>query len=299
MTGPSTSFFGSPLVLKDEWAATVEVVSVEGVGVVFKTYRNPRLLLWRTFLQRSRAEREFTNLHATFDAGVASVEPLGWNETRWFGCVEACWIATRFVPSARPVRDLLGPPALVSPRERRELARRIGRLLRELHLAGVLWCTMTPRNLLLSGDPYDGILSICDMPKAVRFRRSLVATRRARIDLFDACFSRQRLRQLGHRDRHALLLEYAAGDRLLARRLWLGLRRRSRMRNRLERSVLVSIDSYVLPALGRLIGRTPPRPTTVSTPLRHADDDDRPGSALARAADAIQQAGQLRLRPGS
>lgn len=232
------------LVLKDELCTRVEIVAQHGRRLLVKTYRNRPFLLWRTLLLASRAAREYRSLRRLFEAGAPCIEPVWFDELRVGGCVPWSRLATVFVEDHRSVRDLLADRC--APALRRSLAIRIGRTLRRVHDAGVLWGTPSPRNFLAADGGEDGELLACDMPGAVHARGSIAGTTRALIDLFDACFSRQRRRDFSATDRAALLLEYAAGDRTELRRLWRLLSRRSPAGNRARKGLLRTLHTYLL-----------------------------------------------------
>ncbi len=129
-----------------------------------------------------------------------------------------------------------------------------------MHRAGILWCTLTPRNVLVQGEPGCERLLVCDMPAALCFSGSIVGTRRALLDLWDASASQSRRRELTRGDRLALLLAYADGDRALARRSWRALVRRPRWRNRAGKALLRAWFDYLLPSFrpaARRRGRQP------------------------------------------
>ena len=237
-------------ILKDEPYTTIEYL--EDRAVLRKTYRSRRFLLWRSFLQASRAARECAALRAARDRGVPSIDAVAWGETRRAGCVASSWLETGFVEGCRSMRDLLrAAPAggNRAARERRRLASHAGRLFGALHRSGILWCTLTPRNVLVQGEVDDGRLLVCDMPSAICYPGSIVGTRRALIDLFDGAARSSRQRELSRGDRFSILLGYTGGDRPHARRLWRVLARRSLSRNKFEKGALKALRCYVMPTL--------------------------------------------------
>ncbi|MFQ5504553.1 MAG: lipopolysaccharide kinase InaA family protein [Planctomycetota bacterium] len=259
------------LVIKDELCARVEVCDSSSGKVVRKTYRDRPFLLWRTFLRRARAGREFRNLSFTRDAGIPCVEPRDWGETRRLGCVPSSWLETGYVEDAialsRVIRamDPMDHEALSL---RRRLAKEFGTLIRSLHQAGIVWGTLTTRNLLLVQQSERPRLLACDMPRAMRFGRSVLGTRRALVDLFNACFSPTRCREFSRSDRCAMLLCYCGGSRAELRRLWRALHGRSRWRNRAETGTLLAVYSLLTPLRGKLAPREFSRRSSPEGPPR-------------------------------
>ncbi|MEE9127886.1 MAG: lipopolysaccharide kinase InaA family protein [Planctomycetota bacterium] len=237
---------GEVEVLKSEpWTRIVKVAEDDRL-LVRKTYRYPLHRSWRTLLQRSRAEREALALKATQAAGICCLTVVRFGTKRRLGGVVECWITTVFEPDCAPFRDYLHKPPETRmaggwPRLRRRLGRQAAALLKDLHGAGVLWLTVTPRNVLVRGRPEDASLLLCDMPKAIRLRRNMWATYWAGLDLFDMCFASHRRLQFTRTDRLAMLIRYCGGDRTSARRLWRALRRRTEIGNTFRRRLLTGL----------------------------------------------------------
>jgi hypothetical protein len=236
---------GARTVLKDEPATLVERLGDGAAAVVRKTYRNHGLRLLQTFFRRSRAEREFCNLAAVRAAGVPCLEPLAWSALRTGPFVPASVLITRFLADSRPLKDVLGELPFSAVRRRRQLLAAMGRALRELHAAGLLWCTAMPRNFLLLGDAAAGRVCLADLPAAVRFRQPLT-DRLARLDLYDAAFSPSRRRELSRGESLGLLRAYCAGDRARARALASALWRRSPLWQRLHKNLVMGVCTYIL-----------------------------------------------------
>jgi hypothetical protein len=230
-------------VLKDEPLTKVEVVALGDLRAVRKTYATPPSLRWRTFCTPSRAYREYRGLSAAFGRGVPCVEPLGWTETRRRLCARTSTVFTRLVEAAPSVKQLLRGDG-VDARARTALAVALGRLLRQLHQAGVVSCRMMPRNVLVrSQEPWD--LLLCDLPAAVPFRSAVRSPLLASIDLYDAMFSWSRTLEMSRVQRWRALLSYHDGATLPARRDWRRLVRRPAWKNRMLKAVLVCWDSYL------------------------------------------------------
>lgn len=234
MSLPATDHMLHSRILKEELCARVEVLEIDGRPVVRKTYYSRPFLLWRTFLLTSRAAREYRNLAAIHAAGVACVRPVSWSETRVCGCVPSCAVLTDYVADAPSLEEVMRAP---DTGVRRELATAVGRLIGDLHRAGIVSCRITPRNFLVPGgarSPHG--LMLCDQPAAVRFRDSVVGRSAALIDLYDMAFSPSRLQMFSCTERLRMLIAYTEGERATARTLWRKLRRRPRWWNRSVRS---------------------------------------------------------------
>ena len=224
-------------VVKEDRRARVELVAAG--RVLRKTYyvRNPKLL--RSFLRRSRAQREYENLAELERAGIRCVPLLAWSERRVLGCAWSSCLETERVPSFDLQGLLLatvgnnGSSATSESGPRRELAAAKGRLLRELHLAGFCSTTMSPRNVLVVAGRE---LVLCDQPHLVRKPASIHASSSALVDVFDAFFSKRRRREWTPRERWLGLLAYCDDNAELARGLWRRLRRRTRWHQRFSKA---------------------------------------------------------------
>ncbi len=248
---------GEIQVLKSEPGTRVAKVSEEGQLLVRKTYIYPLHRRWRTILQVSRAEREALGLRAAEAAGVPCLRAVRFGGKRLLGGVLTCWITTVFEDQTTPLRDYLRePPATTHPggwpRLRRRLGVTMAGLVRDLHGAGVLWLTFTPRNVLVKGPPEDLNLLVSDMPKSLRFGKSMLQTRAAELDLYDLCFAPQRRVQFTRPDRLAMLIRYCVGDRAAARRIWRRLCRRRRFGNTFRRRLLTGLTRLGLVRTARV-----------------------------------------------
>jgi tRNA A-37 threonylcarbamoyl transferase component Bud32/SAM-dependent methyltransferase len=233
-------------VLKDEPAARVEILGLGERAVVRKTYRNVGLRLLQTFLRRSRAAREFDNLRAVAGAGVACTPPILFVERRRCGFVSSSTLVSGLVRDAVSLKATLAAmPASATDSPRAALCAALGRLLAQLHAAGVLWCTPMPRNVLVAGSPSAARLVLCDAPAAVRFRGPVPAAA-ALLDLYDAVASPSRRRELSRTERWRCLCAYSGWDRDAAGALWRRLRRRSRTGHRLRKNLLMAVRTYIL-----------------------------------------------------
>ncbi len=231
-------------VVKDEPAATVEVLGTGSDAVVRKTYRNRGVRWWQSLWRQSRARREHDRLAAIAAAGVPCVEALGWSELRRHGAVDRSVIVTRYVPDSVPLKHVLR--AAPSAAARAHLATAMGALVGALHRAGFLWCTPMPRNALVVGDPGDALLVVCDPPSCIDLGRDLHGGRLGRIDLFLGAFSASRRREWSRAERLRWLLGYTGGDRAAARTAWRALVRRRELQNVVERALAMALFLYIL-----------------------------------------------------
>jgi hypothetical protein len=238
-------------ILKSEPLTRVARVSEEGRQLVQKTYTYPAQWRWRTFLQPSRGAREAWGLRAAAAAGVPCLQVVRVGEQRRFGFVLSSSITTVFEADTTPFRDYLREPPDTPypggwPRLRRDLGIAMAGLVHDLHQAGILWLTITPRNVLVKGPPEDVQLLVSDTPKALCLPRSVLGTPTADVDLYDMCFAPMRRVLFTRSDRLRMLIRYCDGDRAKARRLWRRLSRRSRFANTLRRRLLTALTQMGL-----------------------------------------------------
>lgn len=235
------------VLIKDEPAATVEVLGDGADAVVRKTYRNRGLRWLQTLWRRSRAQREHDHLAAIVASGVPCLVPVGWAETRRLGGVADSTLLTRFLPDSQPLKQVLrASPAAATRVARAHLATAMGALVAALHHRGFLWGTPMPRNAIVVGDPVAARLVVCDTPACIDLRRDLHGRRLARIDLFLAAFSPSRRREWSATERWRWLLGYTAGDRPAARALWRTMVRRRPLQNVVERALAMALFTYIL-----------------------------------------------------
>ncbi len=232
-------------VIKDSPEAKVEILGRGEQAVVVKTYRNRGLRLVQTFLRVSRAERERRNLQAVEAAGLPCTPPRGGAERRRLGFVLESTLITALVADATNLKAMLKAMPTGSGGERRALAAAVGRLLRDLHGKGLLWCTAMPRNVLVVGAAADARLALCDAPALVRWPGP-VPRSATLIDLYDAAGSPSRRRDWSRAERFRILLAHAGGDRDLARESWRNLCRRSQPGHRLRKNLLMAVRTYIL-----------------------------------------------------
>jgi len=233
--GPGGREVVEPRVIKNDRKSLVERIETpEGKTAARKTYWIHPALVWRTFHQRSRAQREYENLAALVRAGVPSIEPISYSEERRLGFTSRSTIVTAWIGRSKDLWAVLTTRDRTKPkgRERRLwLMREYGRLMRALHDHGFLSTTSYPRNVVIARNGTGSRLLFCDQPRMVCFRGSLVHKRRADIDLFDIAFSTHRTAKISRRERYEFLLAYANGERDWVRSAWRRLAGRSRWFN--------------------------------------------------------------------
>lgn len=218
------------VVLAEDPGSLVERVERGKVALLRKTYRSGPRTAWRSLGRWSRARREFENLRALHDAGVPCARVVEWSERRVFGCAVSSTFVGEFVEHAHNLQVLLRDDAGGRAPWRRHRAEQLGKLIRRLHDAGYRSTTLSPRNVMVR-DAEPSMLLI-DQPHAFRSRLRPLLRAGADLDLFDAFFSRNRLREWSATQRFRGLLAYSAGDRSLARRTWRRLSGRSPWRFR-------------------------------------------------------------------
>ncbi len=138
----------------------------DGTRAVLKVYRHRKpSWLERRGWYTGRAEREYRALCHLEDHHVACSEPLFWavGETPATGIYEA--LATREVPDAMDLHDLLKRHAAPAPLDLRPLFE----LAAALHRSGLQHGALLGRNVLLAG----GGFHLIDLPRSQRFGRSI------------------------------------------------------------------------------------------------------------------------------
>ena len=218
------------VVLAEDAGSRVERIERGGVPLLRKTYRSGSMTAWRSLWRWSRARREFENLHALWLAGVPCARAIDWSERRVLGCVVSSTFVAEFLVDARNLQASLRADVGWGAAWRRARAEQLGELIRRLHAAGFRSTTLSPRNVMVR-DAEPSMLLI-DQPHAFRSRLRPLLPAGADLDLFDAFFSRNRLREWTAPQRFRGLLAYSSGDRLLARRTWRRLAGRSPWRFR-------------------------------------------------------------------
>ncbi|MCA8968564.1 MAG: hypothetical protein KDC95_02225 [Planctomycetes bacterium] len=186
----------------------VDVFVVDGVCV--KEYRVPWYLRWREFCRRSRARREYDNIDAMHRCGLPTIEALDWVEARRMGFTTASTLHTRYLESTETMRQRLANPGGDDPR----LARSVGTALRQIHDAGFVCNSASPRNWLLriGDDTSTEMPVLCDLPFVHRRSRSVVGTREAMVDLYAAALGESRRRETTADWRRHFLAGYCLDD---------------------------------------------------------------------------------------
>ncbi|MFO0805321.1 MAG: lipopolysaccharide kinase InaA family protein [Gemmataceae bacterium] len=173
---------GSASIVKSGPHRTVYRVQLPG-GVVF--VKHCRILGARAWLREAvrpaKARLEFENLFELQKRGIPAAVPLAWGtfDSPWPG---ESWLITKSLDDAVPFTALVAQP--MTPGERRELARSLGRFFAKLHDAGVDHPDPHPGNLLVR----DGRFSLIDL-HAVGLTGPLSwKRRRANLVLFNRWF---------------------------------------------------------------------------------------------------------------
>ncbi|MFK7739558.1 MAG: lipopolysaccharide kinase InaA family protein [Planctomycetota bacterium] len=196
-----------------------------------KCYSFAGLLSLRTFLRRSRAEREFCNLRLLSAADVPCVQAVRWTEQRSRGCVKVCEVVTEFADGSVDLRSALRNTS--GRTERRRLSRELGGLMAAVHRADYRSSTASLRNVLRCRD---GSLVLCDQPYAARLWGPVASWARG-LDLFDTFFSPGRCADWSNSERWLGLQSYHGGDVDAARTTWRRMSRRPRYWFRLARQL--------------------------------------------------------------
>ncbi len=151
-------------VVKENLRRRVERVALPGGGAAYvKRFRDAGLAQTvKALLLGSRARREVDWARRLAAAGIRVAEPLAWGERRALGAPRACGVATRAVPGARPLIEVLSGAGLATER-RRDLLFATAALLRRVHDAGVAFRDFHLGNVLLGED---GRLVLVDLQSA-------------------------------------------------------------------------------------------------------------------------------------
>ena len=153
--------------------------------LIVKIYGEMGVLNWlRKQVVGYRARREFRTLWRLREAGIDCCEPMFWATGRSpeHGLFEV--VATREIPDAVPLPELL--PQL-DPDARAETLGRLFESLARMHRAGVWHGAFFLRNVLLGSDR--AVPRIIDLEKSVVFRSDIRGTRMADYDLLCAVSS--------------------------------------------------------------------------------------------------------------
>lgn len=230
-------------LIKSETRVRVFWLETEGFSPsVFKVYRTPSRLAWRTFGLASRANREFTVMMAAHRLGLPVVRPRYWLEHRVLGCVRFSAIALDAIGGTDLQTWLTSE---TGKQERRRAAEATGRLLGRFHRAGLFSGTANPRNLLLPGGDSEQLCAI-DLPYARLHGRDITGSDQAMADIGRALLLSDGRHAFDDSEREAFMLGYCAGDadsaralnarlRLMSHREWKRQRFLRRLANLLSR----------------------------------------------------------------
>lgn len=146
---------------------------------VSKIYRTPLALTWRDLFRYPQAQREFENLQYAFQRGLPVAEPLGFGLSRIPGRDWYSQLTTAYL-DGRTLRDLLASRA----DGREALVGSAGRLLAEMHRAGMVWGTAHSGNFMVGGKEEE-TLSAFDLPYALCTGRDMTGGRFALYDVWN------------------------------------------------------------------------------------------------------------------
>ena len=177
--------------------------------LVFKIYRTPSRLAWRTIGLASRANREFTVMMAAHRLGLPIVRPRYWLEHRVLGCVRFSAIALDAIDGIDLESWLLSESG--DQEKRQCAAAAAGRLIGHSHRAGLFLGTANPRNLLLQGGDSDRLCAI-DLPYARLHDRDITGNGHAMADLGRALMLSNGQPVFNDLEREAFMLAYCSGD---------------------------------------------------------------------------------------
>lgn len=169
-------------LVKDEPRVRILLSPPDDAGgrLVSKIYRIPKPLVWRTLFLTSRAQREFQNLEYARQRGLPVVEPINWGETRRWGCAAYSQLTMGFVDGT-PLPEFMCQPGLQQS-VREDLSIQLGELMVRMHLAGVVWMTAYPRNIMVVSNPGPSLVAF-DFPYALCTGKDMQGSRFALLDL--------------------------------------------------------------------------------------------------------------------
>jgi len=195
---------GSAQIVKTGPHRTVYRVVLPGGTVYVKHCRIMGLRAWaREALRPPKACLEFENLLALQERGIAAVVPLAWGSADSLRPGES-WLITESLDGAIPFTEFVD--RRLGARERRELARALGRFFAKLHDAGVAHPDPHPGNLLVVETPQGPRFSLIDL-HAVHLSRMLTwHASRANLVVFNRWFQLRASRT----DRFRFWKEYCA-----------------------------------------------------------------------------------------
>ena len=200
--------------------------------VIFKIYRIPGHLAWRTLGMVSRANREFTALMEAHRHGLPVVCPHRWLEARALGALSFSAISLELVQGSNLETVLQNNNTTTE--QRRQLARKAGSLLRSLHTAGMYWGTAYPRNVLLRQDSAAELMVI-DTPYAHWHGRDLSGSESALSDLRGMVRTKKGRWGFDRQEQEQLLLGYSSDDSSMVGTLQALVVPRSRLQSKLDR----------------------------------------------------------------
>lgn len=173
---------GSAAIVKTGPHRTVYRVTLPGGTVYVKHCRimGPRAWM-REALRPAKARLEFENLLALQERGISAAVPLAWGslDSPWPG---ESWLITLSLDGAVPFIEFIEKP--MTPGERRELSRSLGRFFAKLHDSGVAHSDPHPGNLLID----NGRFSLIDLHAVSLSAPLSLGQRRANLALFNRWF---------------------------------------------------------------------------------------------------------------
>ena len=197
-------------IIKTESRSRVLLLRAENLDpMVFKIYRTPPRLAWRTLGIASRANREFTVMMNAHRLGLPVVRPRYWLERRRRGRLQFSAIALDFVDGPDLESWLIAGEG--NPAQRLRAAEATGRMLGDFHRRGLFWGTVSARNMLLPGGDPGGLAAI-DMPYARLFGRDITEDKDAMMDLGLSLQLSDGAAAFDDEERRALVHAYCAGD---------------------------------------------------------------------------------------
>jgi tRNA A-37 threonylcarbamoyl transferase component Bud32 len=192
----------------------------DGAAVYFKRYVY-RKIRFKHWLQPSKAAVEATGFHELEQLGIPTLKTIAYGERRRFGLLQAAFIATEGVHNTIELGKFLAHQWInMAQTEKnatlRNLQAILVRQLQVAHGAGFFHWDLKLRNILLQDYPQQPRLIWIDCPRS----RHRAANNYQGMVTDLTAMARVGCRVLTRGRQMRFLLDYCAGDRMLARRLY-------------------------------------------------------------------------------
>lgn len=104
---------------------------------------------FRELFRGAKAKLEFEKAVAIRSKGIETIQPIAWQGSRWRFLPGQSQIISRAVPESQPLSDFLDT---ATPKQKRQIATKLGQFFKAMFAAGVLHPDPHPGNFLVSTD---------------------------------------------------------------------------------------------------------------------------------------------------